>query len=156
METVVTEFEELEQWKIDRLAGFVDFVGDQCADIHEKFIEGKGLIFSAVHRVDIEKDIHKVKKFRKIKHAQADDDMQILKVNTSIGKLLSAEELFPEEVAAGWKVFRVTQDFEGRRDFLTVKAGDLVVSEDTSSSEIICKNVNESVGKLPKSVLEAE
>ena len=154
VETVLTEYEELELWRADRMEKFLKSFGEVLNALSESFIEGKASLFGAVHHLPESPNVNGIASFDKWQTARADDELQPFKVNPAICKLLPAEELFPHEVQMGMRLFRVISDFS-RKGYLTVKAEEIVAtSENLDNREVMCQNVNRSVGLLPVSILE--
>ena len=155
METQLSDYEDLELWRADRMAQFMQAFSDSLVQLSEGFVEWKGGLFSVVHHLPADTNIEAMNDFRAWETAETDDQMQPLRVNPAICKILPVRDLFPEEYNKQMRFYRVKSDFTGKKGFLTVKSGEIVASSDTlRDTEAMCRSINQSVGQLPSCILE--
>lgn len=154
MEQILTEYEDLELWRAERMQQFLTTLCDIFNKISQKVLEGKTELYSAVHHIPIQNDANMLTDFNFIPPAEADNKYQTICINTVITHVLKPEQLYPDDIKEHRPIFKVTRDYDGPRLHLHVKSGDLIVGLSEEGDFYRCKDVNECIALVPKSILE--
>ncbi|KAH0791767.1 SH3 domain containing protein [Histomonas meleagridis] len=155
MEQILTEYEDLEMWRSDKMQQFILNLAETLKKVATKLSEGKAEFFTAIHHVPINEDVNKLKDFSFMPSAEADPKYQMIYINPAITHLLKPEQLYPDDVKQGKAIYKLKRDYtEGPRTHLKAKCGDLVVGVGEEGDCFLCKDVNECVALIPKTALE--
>ncbi|OHT02874.1 hypothetical protein TRFO_06921 [Tritrichomonas foetus] len=152
MEKILSNFEDLEQWRCNNMQILLRTVSDSLFRISTAFVEGKSYFFNDIHHAPIENDTDEVKLNAQL--PETSDNFQLIKVNPAICHFLTPEQLFAQEIAKKHPIYKAKRNFAGMNEFLRVIEGEYVVGLSEAGGSIKCQNVNESIGFLPKDVLE--
>lgn len=155
MESLLTQIEELELWRSDELKSILLDFASMLENVAHHFVNTSSDMSETVMELPIENDSVIIADFSKIRPAQSDDSYQAWSVHTLTSKFLPKDQLYPKDVAKGGvQLFTVTEDFNGPAGFLACHGGEIVCGLKMEGEDYTCKNINESIGLIPKSILK--
>ena len=154
MESLLTQFEELEKWRGDELKGILLSFSSTLIEIANNFVIGSSKMNDAVSEIPMVLDSHVIARFESFRTAETDDFFQVWPVNTLVTKYLDSNFLFQADVAKGCQLFVCKEAYIGPSGHLNCQEGEIVCGLEQKGDCVLCKNINESVGLLPKSILE--
>ena len=154
METLLTNFEELENWRVNETKKiFFDFA-DTLITISNKFVEGFTNFTMYYPDLPLHLDSTGFSDFEQFRSAETDEFFQVWRVHPLTSKFLPLEELFVQEKNNGGQIFIVTDNYNGPPGFLNVLEGERVVAIQQKDNYFICKNINMCIGLLPTNILK--
>lgn len=163
LEKIISEFEDLEKNRALNMKLFVEEISQALFDFSDQIVQGKAEFINELNHLKYDQDLSILlqdvptsQPFNVHQQAETADCFQLVRINPLIGTFLKPEDLFPTEVGEGKRVLRGTQNYKGVDDRLDLVAGELVVvldEGDPNGEFYRCKNVNDSIGLLPKNLL---
>lgn len=154
MEQILTEYEDLELWRAERMQVFLTLLCEIFTKISFNISEDKSELYSAVHHIPIQNDASVLTDFNFLPPPESDSKYQTICINTVITHVLKPDQLYPDDIKEHRPIFKVTRDHDGPRHHLHVRAGDLIVGLSEDGDFYRCKDVNECIALVPKSILE--
>lgn len=148
----LTDFEATEVWRVENwssaFGGFADSLNEMA-----------GILFSmnnVITRIIDEgkEDIAELYDTGFLKNAAASPRYQTVTVPSIASKWLDMEKFFQSDIKAGGVLYRANQDFKGNHEQLDVKKDEVFVCLENRGDQAWCKDINESKGLLPLSVME--
>jgi hypothetical protein len=153
METLLTQFEELEVWRANEIKAILLDFSQTLVSIANNFVTASSEMNIAVSEIPIELDSHVIARFDQFRPAETDDFFQVWAVNPLITKFLDKSFLFKNEIANGAQLFVVNENYRGPAGHLNGLEGEIVCGIEQRGDCVFCKNINESEGLLPKRIL---
>ena len=154
METLLTKLEDLEKSRAEELRSILFDFSNTLLSIANNFIMSSAEMNEAVSEIPMGLDSHVIASFDRFRKPEADDFFQVLRVDPLASRFLNKENLYPEEMIQGGKLFTVTEDYNGPSEHLVGHKGEIVCGLEPKGDLYFCKNINFSVGFLPSNILE--
>ncbi|EAY17874.1 hypothetical protein TVAG_010990 [Trichomonas vaginalis G3] len=154
MEALVTQIEELENWRSEELKSILLDLSAKLANVANHLITTSSDMAQSAHELPLELDSTIISNFNQFRRAGADDAFQLWSVHPLTSQYLPQDQLFKKErEAGGVQLFVVKENYNGPANHLNAYAGEIVCGLKQEGEYYLCKNINDSVGLLPTSLL---
>ncbi|EAX86888.1 SH3 domain containing protein [Trichomonas vaginalis G3] len=155
IESILSQIEEHEIWRTEEVKSILLDFASTLTNIGNYFVTSSSDVEFIVQELPLESDSSIIAQFEKFRPAQTDDCFQPWNVHPLASKFLTKDQLFKKEVESGnVQLFSVTEDYTGISGHLNAYKGEIVCGMKEQDEEFyLCKNINDSVGLLPKSIL---
>lgn len=153
LDSGLKEFEELENWRSEQLRSFMIHVSEWLEEFAQQIEDGNLVLLQLSRLIPEPTTLMEICNCGSVVRPACDDRFQFVKLDPRITTLLDPKDMFQEEQASGCRLFRVTADCEGRGQYLHVSRDEVVCGLQSQPVNVLVKNINESTGLVPTSVL---
>ncbi|OHS93115.1 hypothetical protein TRFO_40564 [Tritrichomonas foetus] len=154
-ESFLTDFEQIEQWRIEHLKeAYIELAGniDRTAAL---FHTSASQISFYSNEMDPESDSKLINDSPKLKNSICSPLYQIIPVSSIATNHLDMNDVFSNEIQNGGKIGHAQTDFIGTEcDQLDIFRNESVVVLSEEGDQYLCKNINECIGFVPKSIIK--
>ena len=153
-EQSLSNYEKLERKRIETVKSVYAELINRINVISDFYNAKAELISTFTKDFDPKSESEKLKSMVQAKNSLCNQVFQPINVSPQITKFLDLNHVFKEEITKGGKIVIATNDFSGDENQLSVSKDEHLVTIQEEGDQFLCKNINDLVGLVPKSVLQ--
>jgi len=154
IEILLSEFEGLELWRVETIRRCLADFAKALESIARNFEKNSAEIKQSVEKINPRVDIDHLRLNTEIKNPASDDRFQLVPIIPLASQYADLSLIFKDEMKNGGKFVKSKQDYVGTSDQLNLKVGEIVIVLEECGEMLRCKNINESIGFVPCSIVE--
>lgn len=147
-------YEKLEKKRIDTIKTIYTELVNRIKVISDLYNAKAELISTFSKDFDPKNESEKLKSLIDVKDSSCNPIFQPIIVSPQITKYLELDHVFKDEISQGGKIVTVINDYKGDKNQLTVCKDEHLVTIKEDGDQYLCKNINDLVGLVPKSVIQ--
>lgn len=153
-EQSLSTYEKLERKRIETTKAVYEELVNRIRVISDLYNAKAELISAFTKDFNPNSESEKLKSLINLKDSECNPILQPIIVSPQITKYLDLEHVFKDEISKGGKIASVVNNFKGEVNQLSVCKGEHIVAIKEDGDQYLCKNINDMVGLVPKSVIQ--